>query len=81
MAGTERSSPGIRAAEAMAGFSNLPVEGVPAHLEAFFPGREARLNIRGSFGGIMSGTTHAPKLASTTIYLEPHIRPGFPVLR
>ncbi len=29
----------------------------------------------------MSGTTHAPKLASTTIYLEPHIRPGFPVFR
>ena len=65
----------------MAGFSNLPVEGVPASVEAFLPAREARLNIRGSFGGIMSGTTYAQKTASTTIYLEPHIRPGFPVHR
>jgi len=29
----------------------------------------------------MSGTTYAQKTASTTIYLEPHIRPGFPVHR
>lgn len=81
MARTERRFLGALAAEAMAGFSNLPVEGVPAPVEAFFRLREARLNIRGSFGDIMSRTTHAHKTPSTTIYLEPHIRAGFPVLR
>ncbi len=81
MAGTDRRSLGTRAQEATEVFSNLSVAGVPAPVEAFLRPREARLNIRGSFGSIMSETTRAQKTASTTIYLEPHIRPGFPILR
>ncbi len=65
----------------LAGSSNLAVEGVPASVEAFLRAREARLNSGGSFGGIMSGTKHAQRTASTTIYLEPQIRPGLPILR